>query len=209
MISAYYPFTILTLTSIKTKSRCRTNYYEVQKAYVSKSEIIIVRNKFHLPYLLSYVKTNTPMKLLTTIAALLIALSAYSQDFIKMNYNTKWTNGVNELSFLERTENDKDTYKAFSKTSYLFYINLNINHYSVKDLKQERIAVRNCCMCSYTAILKNSRDTLRIEKGSSDDFGNSDIIVNTFYKKNEKLVHVKSSDDDSNIVTIWNPINSK
>ena len=54
------------------------------------------------------------MKLLTTIAALLVALSAYSQDFIKMNYNTKWTNGVNELSFLERTENDKDTYKALS-----------------------------------------------------------------------------------------------
>ena len=160
-------------------------------------------------YSLDLSQPNTTMKLLTTIAALLVALSAYSQDFIKMNYNTKWTNGVNELSFLERTENDKDTYKAFSKTSYLFYINLNINHYSVKDLKQERIAVRNCCMCSYTAILKNSRDTLRIEKGSSDDFGNSDIIVNTFYKKNEQLVHVKSADDDSNIVTIWNPINSR
>jgi len=160
-------------------------------------------------YSLDLSQPNTTMKLLTTIAALLVALSAYSQDFIKMNYNTKWTNGVNELSFLERTENDKDTYKAFSKTSYLFYINLNINHYSVKDLKQERIVVRNCCMCSYTAILKNSRDTLRIEKGSSDDFGNIDIIVNTFYKKNEQLVHVKSADDDSNIVTIWNPINSR
>lgn len=160
-------------------------------------------------YSLDLSQANATMKLLTTIAALLIALSAYSQDFIKMNYNTKWTNGVNELSFLESTENGTDTYKSFSNTSYLFYINLNIDHYCVKDLEQERIAVRNCCMCSYTAILKNSRDTLRIEKGSSDDFGNSNIIINTFYKKNEKLVHVKSSDDDSNIVTIWNPINSK
>jgi hypothetical protein len=27
--------------------------------------------------------------------------------------------------------------------------------------------------------------------------------------KNENLIHVKLSDDDSNIITIWNPLNSK
>jgi hypothetical protein len=149
------------------------------------------------------------MKLLSIISAVMLSLSVYSQDFIEINYNTKWTNGVNELSFLERAENDKNTYKAFSKTTYLFYIDLDKDYYSVKDLEQERSVVRNCCLCSYTAILKNSKDTLQIEKGSSDDFGNSNFVVNTFYMKNENLIHVKLSDDDSNIITIWNPLNSK
>jgi hypothetical protein len=149
------------------------------------------------------------MKLPFTIAAALLCLSAYSQDFIEFNQNTKWINEVNELSFLERSENDTNIYKAYSETSYLFYIDVDEDYYSITDLERERSVVRNCCMCSYTAILKNSKDTLQIEKGSSDDFGNSTIIIDTFYKENENLVQVKLLDDNTTVVTIWKSIISK
>lgn len=149
------------------------------------------------------------MKLPFTIAAALISLLAYSQDFIEFNQNTKWITEVNELSFLERSENDTNIYKAYSENSYLFYIDVDEDYYSITDLERERSVVRNCCMCSYTAILKNSKDTLQIEKGSSDDFGNSTIIIDTFYKENENLVQVKLLDDNSTVVTIWKSIISK
>lgn len=137
-----------------------------------------------------------------------LPVTLFAQDtFIEVNNNTRWVNEANELSFLESIDDSKNAYKAVSSSSYLFYIDLNNDYYTAEALSQERSVIRSCCMCSYTAILKNSKDTLIIEKGASDDFGNSDIVTNTFYIKNEKLVQLKLLDDDSTVVTIWDPIN--
>jgi len=121
--------------------------------------------------------------------------------FLKKNIDTKWINGTNELSFLETIDNNNNSYKAVSSNEFIFFIELDNNEYSPKDLESERIL--NCCMCSYTAITQNSNDTLKIEKGSRDDFGNSEIIINTFYIKDDNLIQVKKTDNNPPLVTNW------
>tara|TARA_B100001540_G_C15816433_1_gene647773 strand:+ start:3673 stop:4821 length:1149 start_codon:yes stop_codon:yes gene_type:complete len=130
----------------------------------------------------------------------------YSQNtFLKRNIDTKWINGENELSFLEKI--DPNSYKAVSSNSFIFFINLDKDVYSIEELERERLL--NCCMCSYTAIILNTKDTLQIEKGQTDDFGNSDIVTNTFYIQENQLVQVKVIDNESPIVTIWSQVSSE
>lgn len=135
------------------------------------------------------------------IFLLYFPLFLFSQStFLKKNIDTKWINGTNELSFLETVDNN-NSYKAVSSNEFIFFIELDNDAYSLKDLESERIL--NCCMCSYTAITKNSNDTLRIEKGSRDDFGNSEIIINTFYIRGNNLIQVKKTDDNAPLLTNW------
>jgi len=125
--------------------------------------------------------------------------------FLKRNIDTKWINGANELSFLETIETN--SYKAVSSNSFIFFIDLDKDVYNFEELESERLL--NCCMCSYTAIIVNTKDTLKIEKGSRDDFGNSDVVTNTFYIQENKLVQVKVIDNESPIVTIWSQVYSE
>ena len=141
--------------------------------------------------------------LLILICVPLIGLS--QNTFLKRNIDTKWINGANELSFLETI--DTNSYKAVSSNSFIFFIDLDKDVYSIKELELERLL--NCCMCSYTAIIINTKDTLKIEKGSRDDFGNSDVVNNTFYIQENKLVQVKVIDNKAPIMTHWLPVSNK
>ena len=125
--------------------------------------------------------------------------------FLKRNINTKWIDGANELIFLEKI--DTNSYQAVSSNSFIFFIDLDKDIYTIEDLENERML--NCCMCSYTAIIVNSKDTLKIEKGQRDDFGNSDVVTNTFYIQNNKLVQVKVMDNENPIFTIWSKASSE
>ena len=139
------------------------------------------------------------------IILLFFSLICFSQKtFIENNINTKWINGTNELSFLENENDNKNAYKAVTTKSYIFYIELDKDVYTPDELNNERLL--NCCMCSYTAITQNSRDTLKVEKGSRDDFGNSKVIINTFYLKEDNLIQFKHIDKEPPTLTIWSRV---
>ena len=125
--------------------------------------------------------------------------------FIKQFTNSNWVNGTNELSFLKTIDNNKNTYKAVTSKSYIFFIDLDKDNYSTKELKPVRI---QCCMCSYTSIM-DTEDTLKVDYFSTDDFGNSELRVNTFYTQENKLVQVEEIDNESPIVTIWSQVSTE
>ena len=147
------------------------------------------------------------MKKLLFILLYLPLIGLSQNTFLKRNIDTKWINGANELSFLETMDMDKNSYKAVSSNSFVFFIDLDKDVYSIKELESERLL--NCCMCSYTAIIVNTKDTLKIEKGSRDDFGNSNVVNNTFYIQENKLVQVKVIDNKVPIMTHWLPVSNK
>ncbi len=119
--------------------------------------------------------------------------------FIKQFTNSNWINGTEKLSFLETLDNKENIYKAVISSGYIFYIDLDKDIYSTKVLNTVRT---KCCMCSYKSIL-DTKDTLIIDYFSTDDFGNSELKVNTFYIEENKLVQVEMIDDESPKVTFW------
>ena len=125
--------------------------------------------------------------------------------FIKQFNNSKWANGSDTLSFLESLDTKGNSYKAVTSSSYIFYIDLDKDNYSTKELNPERI---QCCMCSYKSIL-DTKDSLIVDHFSTDDFGNSELRVNTFYIQENKLVQVEVIDNESPIVTIWSQVSSE
>jgi hypothetical protein len=125
--------------------------------------------------------------------------------FIKQFTNSKWVNGSDKLNFLEVLDNKENTYNAVTSSSYIFYIDLDKDNYSTKELNPERI---QCCMCSYKSIL-DTKDSLIVDHFSTDDFGNSELRVNTFYIQENKLVQVEVIDNESPIVTIWSQVSSE
>ena len=125
--------------------------------------------------------------------------------FIKQFTNSKWVNGSDKLSFLEALDNKENTYKAVTSSLYIFYIDLDKDNYSTKELKPVRV---QCCMCSYKSIL-DTKDSLIVDHFSTDDFGNSELRVNTFYIKKNKLVQVEVIDNESPIVTIWSQVSTE
>ena len=120
-------------------------------------------------------------------------------NFIKQFTNSKWVNGSDKLSFLEDLDNKENTFKAVTSSLYIFYIDLDKDNYSTKELKPVRV---QCCMCSYKSIL-DTKDSLIVDHFSTDDFGNSELRVNTFYIQDNKLVQVEVIDNKSPIVTKW------
>ena len=139
---------------------------------------------------------------------LIIPFLSFGQNtFLKRNVDTKWKSATIELSFLETIDERKNVYKGISSNSFIFLIDLDKNIYGVEDLKSERLL--NCCMCSYTAIILNSQDTLKIEKGSRDDFGNSHIVINTFYNQENKLVQEEEINNTATKITYWSPISNE
>ena len=146
------------------------------------------------------------MKKLLLLLLLCVPMIGISQNtFLKRNIDTKWINGVNELFFLEKI--DTNSYRAVSSNSFIFFIDLDKNVYSIEELEKERLL--NCCMCSYTAIIVNSKDSLKIEKGQRDDFGNSDVVTNTFYIQENKLVQVKVIENEPPVFTFWSKASSE
>ena len=125
--------------------------------------------------------------------------------FIKQFTNSKWVNGSDKLNFLEVLDNKENTYKAVTSSSYIFYIDLDKDNYSTKELNPVRV---QCCMCSYKSIL-DTKDSLIVDHFSTDDFGNSELRVNTFYIQENKLVQVEVIDNESPIVTIWSQVSSE
>lgn len=117
--------------------------------------------------------------------------------FIKQFNNSKWTNGSDTLSFLESSDTKGNSYKAVTSSSYIFYIDLDKDNYSTKELNPVRV---QCCMCSYKSILDN-KDSLIVDHFSTDDFGNSELRVNTFYIQENQLVQVEVTDNGSPRVT--------
>ena len=143
------------------------------------------------------------MKIMRRLLILLIIpiCSLGQNTFLKRNVDTKWKDGTNELSFLETIDNKENVYRGVSSNSFIFFIDLDEDVYSIEDLNSERLL--NCCMCSYTAIIVNNKDTLKIEKGSRDDFGNSHVIINTFYIQEKKLVQVEAINNNIPKITYW------
>ena len=135
--------------------------------------------------------------LLVFICAPLFLLGQNS--FIKQFTNSKWVNGTDKLSFLEASDNKENTYKTLTSSSYIFYIDLDKDIYSNTELKPVRV---QCCMCSYKSIL-DTKDTLIVDHFTTDDFGNSELEVNTFYIQDNKLVQVEETDNESPRVTKW------
>ena len=125
--------------------------------------------------------------------------------FIKQFTNSKWVNGSDKLSFLEALDNKDNTFKAVTSSLYIFYIDLDKDNYSTKELNPVRV---QCCMCSYKSIL-DTKDSLIVDHFSTDDFGNSELRVNTFYIQENKLVQVEIIDDESPIVTIWSQVSTE
>ena len=119
--------------------------------------------------------------------------------FIKQFTNSKWVNGTDKLSFLEVLDNKENSYKAVTSSSYIFYIDLDNDNYSTKELNPVRV---QCCMCSYKSIL-DTKDSLIVDHFSTDDFGDSELRVNTFYIQENKLVQVEETDNESPRVTKW------
>jgi len=141
------------------------------------------------------------------ILVLIIPFLSFGQNtFLKRNVDTKWKSATMELSFLETSDDRKNVYKGISSNSFIFFIDLNKDIYSIEDLKSERLL--NCCMCSYTAIIVNNQDTLKIEKGSRDDFGNSHVVINTFYNQENKLVQEQEINNNTPKITYWSPISN-
>ena len=120
-------------------------------------------------------------------------------SFIESNINTKWKNGSKELSFLVPVKNAENAYQSVSSESYIFFIDLDNHNYSTKELKFIR---DQCCMCSFTSIL-NTADTLIVDYFSTDDFGNSELKVNTFYIQQNKLVQVEVINNEKSTITYW------
>lgn len=117
--------------------------------------------------------------------------------FIKQFNNSKWANGSDTLSFLESLDTKGNSYKAVTSSSYIFYIDLDKDNYSTKELNPVRV---QCCMCSYKSIL-DTKDSLIVDHFSTDDFGNSELRVNTFYIQENQLVQVEVTDNESPRVT--------
>ena len=136
----------------------------------------------------------------TLIILILFQTFASAQDsFIESNINTKWISGSKELSFLVPVKNSENAYQTVSSDSYIFYIDLDNHNYSTKELRSVR---DQCCMCSFTSIL-NTPDTLVVDYFSTDDFGNSELKVNTFYIQENKLVQVEVINNENSIITYW------
>ena len=119
--------------------------------------------------------------------------------FIKQFNNSKWTDGSDTLSFLESSDTKGKSYKAVTSCSYIFYIDLEKDNYSTKELNPGRI---QCCMCTYKSIL-DTKDSLIVDHFSTDDFGNSELRVNTFYIQENQLVNVEVINNKSPTVTKW------
>lgn len=117
--------------------------------------------------------------------------------FIKQFNNSKWANGSDTLSFLESLDTKGNSYKAVTSSSYIFYIDLDKDNYSTKELNPVRV---QCCMCSYKSIL-DTKDSLIVDHFSTDDFGNSELRVNTFYIQENQLVQVEVTNNESPRVT--------
>ncbi|MFB0959811.1 MAG: hypothetical protein QMB20_01290, partial [Flavobacteriales bacterium] len=117
--------------------------------------------------------------------------------FIKQFNNSKWANGSDTLSFLESLDTKGNSYKAVTSSSYIFYIDLDKDNYSTKELNPLRV---QCCMCSYKSIL-DTKDSLIVDHFSTDDFGNSELRVNTFYIQENQLVQVEVTNNESPRVT--------
>lgn len=146
------------------------------------------------------------MRKLLLLLLLCVPFFLFGQNtFIKKFTNSHWVNGTETLSFLEAIDNKENTYKAITSSGYIFYIDLDKDIYSTKELEPVRT---ECCMCSFKSIL-DTKDTLIIDHFSTDDFGNSELRVHTFYIQENKLVQVEIIDGQSPILTIWSQVSSK
>ena len=77
------------------------------------------------------------MKKLLLLLIYLPLIGLSQNTFLKRNIDTKWINGANELSFLEKI--DTNSYKAVSSNSFIFFIDLDKDVYSIKELELERL----------------------------------------------------------------------
>ena len=114
-----------------------------------------------------------------------------AQDtFLEKHLYSQWESGEEVLSFLQATANNN----IYGGAEHPEAFQLQGITYAppVDNAQWEATRRLECCMCGYTALIKNTPDTMRLERGARGDFGPVSVITHTFFLEGNDLVQVTS-----------------
>lgn len=110
--------------------------------------------------------------------------------FLEKHLYSQWESGEEVLSFLQATANNN----IYGGAEHPEAFQLQGITYAppVDNAQWEATRRLECCMCGYTALVKNTPDTMRLERGARGDFGPVSVITHTFFLEGNDLVQVTS-----------------
>ena len=125
--------------------------------------------------------------------------------FLEKHLYSKWVSGAEELSFL-RASADNNNYGGAEHPMDFDFQGMTYTP-PVDGAQWAALRQLECCMCSYTALVQNTPDTLRLERGGRGDFGPISVTTHTFFVEGGDLVQVTSEyvEDEGTIDTrrLW------
>lgn len=117
-------------------------------------------------------------------------LGSGQATFLEKHLYSHWESGEEELSFLQAVANNNIYGGAEHPTAFQFQ---GVTYAPPLDDAQWKATRRlECCMCGYTALVKNTPDTMRLERGARGDFGPVSVITHTFFLEGSDLVQITS-----------------
>ena len=115
-----------------------------------------------------------------------------AQDtFLEKHLYSKWESGEEVLSFLQATA--KNNIYGGAEHPEAFQLQGITYAPPVDNAQWEATRRLECCMCGYTALVKNTPYTMRLERGARGDFGPVSVITHTFFLEDNDLVQVTSN----------------
>ena len=131
--------------------------------------------------------------------------------FLEKHLYSEWVSGEEELNFLRASADNNIYGGAEHPTDFQFQ---GITYTPPVDGAQwAAMRQLECCMCSYTALVQNTPDTLRLERGGRGDFGPISVTTHTFFVEGGDLVQVPSKyvEDEGTTETrrLWQPSPSR
>ncbi len=111
-------------------------------------------------------------------------------SFLEKHLYSEWESEEEVLSFLQATANNNIYGGAEHPEAFQLQ---GITYAPPLDNAQWEATRRlECCMCGYTALVKNTPDTMRLERGARGDFGPVSVITHTFFLEGSDLAQVTS-----------------
>lgn len=111
-------------------------------------------------------------------------------SFLEKHLYSQWESGEEVLSFLQATA--KNNIYGGAEHPEAFQLQGITYAPPVDNAQWEATRRLECCMCGYTALVKNTPDTMRLERGARGDFGPVSVITHTFFLEGSDLVQVTS-----------------
>ena len=147
----------------------------------------LYRNTFRRP--LAAVLGHRTMPKVMALCLLCPSLWAGAQEtFLQKHLYSIWVSGTEQLDFLQAAATNR--HYGGAEEPAAFQYQGTVFGPPGEDAQWEATRRLECCMCGYTALVQNSPDTMRLERGARGDYGPVSVITHTFFLEGRDLVQV-------------------